>query len=261
MIRSRTNPTVKALAALKRRKGRLEQGLGLAEGLHLAQEALASCATVRQLLLAERALGRPEVESLRAAANTAEARILELSDDCFQKISDLKSPEGIAVTFALPELAPTELLKQDRARLVVLAGVQDPGNAGAVVRAAEAAGATGCLFVASVDPCSPKFIRGAQGSSFRLPCAAIGIEELLAHVRNTNLRLLAAASTAGSMPYTGADYTPPVLICLGSEGRGIPNALLQAASATVSIPMASPVESLNVAVAGGVLLYEARKAW
>jgi len=266
MISSRTNPRIKALASLQQRKERAAAGLALAEGVHLAVEALASDIPVETLVLAETACARPEAEALRAQAAANGVEILELADGCYAKISELQSPEGVAVVFRPRAHALADLCGAD-ARLLVAAGVQDPGNAGALVRVSEAAGASACVFLEGADITGGKFLRATMGSCFRLPCLRTDLPAFLQAARQNRIRVLAAlgpepAAELGirSVSYTEADYCSPVAICVGAEGAGLPGELLAAADAFLSIPMRAPVESLNVAVAAGILLYRQRAA-
>ena len=258
-ITSRANPIVQALAALRQRKHRQQQGFSLAEGLHLVAEAFAARSTIAALIVARRAAGRPEVAALEKEARSRGIEILRLGDGCYDKISELTSPEGVAITVSTATPCVESLLV-GAARLLVAAGVQDPGNAGALVRTAEAAGASGCVFLGGVDLSHPRFLRGAQGSSFRLPCAAALEGAFLAALAKTSIRLLVADSRPGT-DYASADYRPPVAIVVGGEGQGVSASLIAAAQDRLSIPMTPPVESLNVAVAAGVLLYQARRQW
>lgn len=259
LITSRANPRVRALAELRQSKHRQAQSLTLAEGLHLVVGAFASPVSIASLVVAERAFAHPDLPALEQQARARSVDILRLSDSCYDKITALDSPDGLAVTIRAAAV-PLESLLTVTARLLVAAGVQDPGNAGALVRTAEAAGATGCIFLAGVDLSHPRFLRGAQASSFRLPCVSTSEADFLAALKSSPIRLL-VADPRKAADYRAADYTPPLAIVVGAEGQGVPPSLLAAADARVSIPMKPPVESLNVAVAAGVLLYQARLHW
>jgi TrmH family RNA methyltransferase len=143
---------------------------------------------------------------------------------------------------------------------VIAAGIRDPGNLGAVIRTAEAAGATGlAALVGGADPFRDKAVRAAAGSTFRLP--VIGPAEpaaVLDGARRGRARILLAEAN-GELDYASADLRGPVALVLGSEGAGIPEPLRAAAQGSIRVPMAAPVDSLNVAVAAGVLLFEARR--
>jgi len=142
--------------------------------------------------------------------------------------------------------------------VVVAAGIQDPGNLGGIFRTAEAAGASGALLIeGTADPFSWKALRGSMGSALRLPhVRGLSPSDAIARLRARSLRVVATAATGGT-PYTDFDWRGPVAILLGSEGAGLPEPLRRAAEALVTIPLHGSVESLNVGVAAGLLLFEA----
>lgn len=255
IISSRQNPRIRELSALRRGQRRKETGLSLAEGIRLTKEALHYGKT-ETLILSEQLAGTTVGEELADLAGRRGVEILRISESCYAKISRLENPEGAAAVVRVPRIEITQLLTP-ACRLVVAAGLQDPGNAGAIARAAEAAGASGCIFLEGIDPGHPRFLRGAAGSAFRLPCAAGEISAFLKAARKIPVRILATTLAAGSLPYHRADFTPPVAICLGGEGKGLPEEIFQGADQLITIPMADPVESLNAAVAAGIILYGA----
>ena len=257
MITSRVNPLVKELAELAAKP----QGLRtFAEGYHISREAVLMQGMVRRLICTPeaRAVGEGAEISLLAEARCIE--IVEVSAECYAKVSRLKSPEGIGVELVLSTACLADLLG-DGARLLVAAGVQDPGNAGAMVRVAEAAGASGCVFVGSVEVAGGKFIRAAMGSSLRVPCVRAQAGEFVAAAQGRGVRLYCAEHTPQALPYEEVGYRPPLSLCFGAEGGGMPEEISAAAEHCIYIPMAGQVESLNVAVAAGVVLYHARRFW
>ena len=141
--------------------------------------------------------------------------------------------------------------------VVVLAGLQDPGNVGAIIRAAAAFGASGVIAIeGSANPFGWKALRGAMGGTFRIPVAARGLlPEVIAAAHDTGVRLVAAVPRGGT-PLPALDLRVPTAIVLGGEGGGVSPETLSAVHHTVTIPMGAPVESLNVAVAAAVILYE-----
>ena len=259
MITSRQNPRIKALAGLQQSRIRRETGLSLVEGLRPAREALLH-AEARTLVLSEGMDRTPGGKTLAELAKKREIEVLRLTDDCYRKISGLRHPEGAAAVVALRTIDPESLFGKD-ARLAVAAGLQDPGNAGAIVRAAEAAGASGFILLEGVDVSHPRFLRGAMGSAFRLPCAALSIAGFLAAAREHRIRILAAGVAGDARVYTEADFTPPVALCIGGEGAGLPGEIEEAADERITIPMSGHVESLNAAVAAGIILFQARRQW
>jgi RNA methyltransferase, TrmH family len=250
---SRRNPRIQGLAALHQGRKRRATGLSLAEGVRVAREALLYAGT-ETLVLSEKLAGTPAGDELQGLARKRGVEILRISEACYDRISRLESPEGAAAVVKIRELALRELLAPD-CRLVAAAGLQDPGNAGAIVRAAEAAGATGCVFLDGIDPGHPRLLRGAAGSAFRLPCAAGKTADFLEAARKVPVRILAAIMAGDALPYREADFTPPVAVCIGGEGGGLPEEIVRGADRLIAIPMAGKAQSLNAAVAAGIILY------
>jgi len=259
MITSPTNPKIKDIAALHRSRRRKKSGLTLAEGSRLTREALEH-ADVQTLILSESMEENRAGIELTGLADRKKIETLRISDRCYQKISGLKTPEGAAAVIRFRP-APLEVLLTPDARLVIPAGIQDPGNAGAIVRTAEAAGFSGCIMAEGVDPSHPAFLRASAGSAFRLPLAETDFEALIKTVKSAGIRLLAAAGQGEGCAYRKIDYRPPLAICVGSEGAGLPEEVEDAASEVIRIPMAGKIESLNVAVAAGIIFYQAREYW
>jgi RNA methyltransferase, TrmH family len=259
MITSRQNSRVKGLAALQRKQTRKDTGLTIVEGYRIVKEALLH-ADPRTLVLSERMIGTNAGEELRDLARERSIEVLEIDESCYRKISGLKNPEGAAAVLTCRETFLTDILTDD-SRLIVTAGIQNPGNAGAIVRVAEAAGASGCIFLDGVDLTHPGFLRAAAGSAFRLPCALAELTIFLAAVQSSPIHILAATNTGDGVPYIEVNYNAPTAICIGGEGKGLPEDIIQAADSRIFIPMREPVESLNAAVAAGIILYRARKDW
>lgn len=215
-------------------------------------------------LLHEVILAEDASQECLQLADTARERgipVLSVNRSCYEKISPLRSPEGIAAVIGLPRVNP-DALTGTNARLLLLCGVQDPGNLGALVRVAEAAGASGCLCVGGADPGHPKALRASMGSLLRLPCPSLeNGEDALALLETAGIRLVATTLTRDAVPYTKGHFSPPLALALGGEGQGLPEALVERAAQRIHIPMAGRVESLNVAVAAGIVLYEAARHW
>ena len=181
------------------------------------------------------------------------SRVLHVADVVFAGLSSTETPQGVLALVRLRSWT-LEQVVANSSLLVVLDGVQDPGNAGAILRAAEAFGASGAIFLkGSVSPHNSKCMRGSAGSVFRVPVAAgVDAGEFLA----CKLPLF-AADPRGSRAIAEADLKSPCALVLGAEGRGV-SAAVAAAATGLRIPTAV-VESLNAAVAAGILLYEARR--
>jgi len=211
--------------------------------------ALESGAAVERALVAK---GRApeEVRALEASG----IEVVETTEKVFSSLSTLESPEGILAVARRPK-RPAENLPAEGI-VLVSAGIQDPGNVGALARVAEAAGARALvLSKGSADPFSPKALRGSMGSLLRIPVFEI---DDLSILRTRGFRL-AALVPRGGVDFREADWTPPVAILLGREGSGLGDAALAGADFRVTIPMRGAVESLNVATAAALVLYEATR--
>ncbi|MBZ5635982.1 MAG: RNA methyltransferase [Acidobacteriia bacterium] len=222
--------------------GSINARLVLAEGPHLLDEAVRSGIEIHAVILAESASEFPGVGA---------TRVVRVLDGLFNKLASTESPQGVLALVRLPEWTVEDLCpKEPRGTplVVVLDGVQDPGNAGAILRTAEAFGATGAVFLkGTVSPSNPKCLRASAGSAFRLPVVTAIPDGLKLYAADPRARLLVA----------DAQLAAPCAIVIGGEGRGVGPEL--AARATgLKIPTAG-VESLNAAVAAGILLYEARR--
>jgi len=253
-ISSATNPLIKEVRRALSRGSLTEDGCAVAEGFHLLEEALRSECEVPTVLVSEAALA--QVEQHRA--ELSQSRILVLSDSLFQSVAATESSQGVIALVKAPQW-PLDTLFKGRSLVVVLDGVQDPGNAGTIARAAEAFGATGIMFIkGSVGAFHPKTLRASAGSLFRV-ASVQSMDPLFAleTLRRHRVDVYAA------MPFTGTEYAARDIdfsrrcaIVIGSEGRGVSGALIEATR--VAIPTAG-VESLNAAVAASILLYEAHQ--
>jgi RNA methyltransferase, TrmH family len=242
-ITSAANPLVKDVRRAILRGGLTDDGWCVAESFHLLEEALRSGREVPVVLRAE---------SARSTENGR--RTIVLPDKLFQSIAATETSQGV-IALVEPSRWSIEELFGQSSLVVVLDGLQDPGNAGAIVRTAEAFGATGVMFLkGTVSPHHPKALRASAGSFFRIPFAPGTAGDLA----RPGLSLYAA------MPFTGSqrlawdvDFKRPSAIVIGSEGRGISPEVL-ALCEEIAIPTMG-VESLNAAAAAAVLLYEARR--
>lgn len=254
MITSPHNPHIKLLRSLLRsRQSRRDERLFVVEGVRLAEEALATGSAVAfaayspaQLAATERGralLGR--LESL-PEANPASPELLAA-------ISDTVSPQGVIAAVAWPALSATAGGLQ-----LLLDAVQDPGNLGTLLRSAEATGVRDVLCLpGTADVFNPKVVRAAMGAHFRLPIVHdIGWDQAPALLLVDNVY---AAVAGASIPYYAADWRQPSALIVGNEANGISPDGLQIATKLISIPMAAPVESLNAAVAGSIVLFEAQR--
>jgi len=225
------------------------------EGVRLVAEGLAAGLDVVEAAVSPRL----NDEALRQQLEQRAGTILDCTDEVLQKLSALDTHQGVAALLARPRWQEADLLRATPL-VAVAAGVRDPGNLGALLRTAEAAGATGFLSLrGGADPFRDKAVRGSMGSVFRLPTLhGFDPAALIAFAQRHRLQLV-VADGSGSIDHAAVDYRKPSVLVLGAEAQGPPKELLAAASARVRIDIAPPVESLNVAVAAGILLFEARR--
>jgi TrmH family RNA methyltransferase len=252
-ISSRQNPIVKRFREVAH--GEVQDAM-LLDGEHLIQEALGSRVPLQVVAVVDR-LSDSEAA---ARAQQAGARMIVVTDGVLSAISPVRTPSGIVAIATRPISRLEDVLAGTPPLVVMLYDVQDPGNVGAIVRAAEACGATGLVCSeGTADPFGWKALRGAMGSTLRLPTATTQfLPDAIGRARAGGLRVFALTTGAGTLlPH--CDLRTPSAIILGGEGAGLPPPILEAADTCLTIPMQSPVESLNVAVAAALVLYEARR--
>jgi len=243
---------IEAVRDLRAPRGRRAAGRFAAEGPTLLAEAERS--GVRPLEIYATAAALPGLDAGRWEAGGVPVYVVP--DRAFARLSDLETPSGLLGVFELPGHDATHVLDQP-GLVLLLAGVGDPGNAGTLVRSAEAFGAAGVLFGrGGADPFAPKVVRAAMGTTFRLPLAVVGPDEVVAAAREAG-RPIVAADVDGE-PLDGAGIEPNAVIAIGNERRGVRD-WLPAWDRAVRIPQRSAVESLNAAVAGSIVLYVASR--
>ena len=226
------------------------------DGEHLLSEALRASVRVEIVLaaLADGAHG-----ALAARAQSAGAVVYDAVPAVIEAASPVRTPSGIV---ALARWSPSPLeavLGGSDPFVVALCGVQDPGNVGSVIRSADALGASGVLALdATANPAGWKALRGAMGSTFRIPVAVSSVADALAAAGAAAWQILATVAQTGQPAHT-VDLRRPSLLLLGSEGSGLDQAIVERATNRVSIPMRPGVNSLNVAATAALLLYEARR--
>lgn len=254
-VTSRQNALVRELRELAR--GRGAGDVALLDGPHVVAEALASGVELRVVVLAAGATG-PDFTTLASRASAAGARIVTLPDRLFESVSPVRHPSGIVSIARVTRRTAADVLRGDAQLVLLVDRVQDPGNVGAIIRAAEACGASGVITgPGSADPLGWKALRGGMGSTFRLPVASTdSLESAIGAARSAGLRVLATAPRGGT-PLASVDLRGPSAILLGGEGPGLPPEVVAEADERITIPMRPPVESLNVAIAAALVLYEA----
>ncbi len=253
VLTSPRNPLLKEIRKAVVRGTLTEQGLAVAESFHLLEEALRSDRTV-ECVLATASL-RSTVES--HVRGLPRLKVLIVADELFAQVASTEATQGV-IALVRPTSWSLDQLFRGRSLVVILDGIQDPGNAGAIVRAAEAFGATGCIFLkGTVNPYNPKTLRASAGSIFRLPLVS-GLDGTLARAAVSQRRLdLYAAMPNGKRSLADVDLARRFALVVGSEGHGVSKAL-RSGAVDLRIPTAG-VESLNVAMAASIILYEAQR--
>ena len=252
VVTSRTNARVKQLRAAFAGQARLSGGMVAIEGDNLLGEAIRSGMVLKTVFVSERR------ELPRFVPKSVE--VVWLSEDVFASVVETQSPQGIAALLA-PPLHSLEDVLTGTPLILVAAGLQDPGNLGTLIRSAEAFGATGVVTTpGTVSAWNQKALRASAGSLFRVPVVAVGIEEL-AGLKQRGVALMAAVAedSFGAVEAQDASFAGAVGILIGNEGAGLSEELLEMADVRVTIPCPGKVESLNAAVAGSLLLYEASR--
>jgi TrmH family RNA methyltransferase len=252
-ISSRQNPLVRRFRELSSRPA---DDRVLLDGEHLLTEALTSHVPIEVAAVGDAFLDH----SLTREVARQGGRVVAVSAPVLAAMSPVRQPSGVVAIATRRTASLEDALARAPQLVLFLSDVQDPGNVGAIVRAAEACGATGIVTgEGTADPYGWKALRGSMGSVFRVPVAArVAIADAVRAARAQGIRILAAVPRDGE-PLPAADLRQPSAILLGGEGSGVPAALAQMADARLSIPMRPPVESLNVSVAAALIAYEASR--
>ncbi len=240
---------------LRRRKARDGRGLFTIEGTRAVEEALASPLRLRGALVSERLGQTPRGLALRAALHGTGVEIGDVSDAELASAADTEQPQGVLVVAEVPVWPAEELLNRSEiARWLIVDAVQDPGNLGTIVRTAAALSTDAVILMpGTVDPWNGKVVRSAMGALFRLPTLALSVEALDQLLRDSATPLWVA--DAAGTPVGTAPPPPRLALAVGNEGAGVSAGVHSLAERSVALPIASDVESLNVAVATGILLY------
>jgi TrmH family RNA methyltransferase len=247
-------PRVAAARALTRRPGRQKAGRFLAEGAQAVREALRWSAAGRGVVHEVFAVAVPG--DLAELAGQAGVPVSAVTERAAAGLSETVTPQGIVAVCDLVDVPLADALAGSPRLVAVLAGVADPGNAGTVLRVADAAGADAVLFAGhTVDPHNGKCVRASTGSLFHLPVARAGVEETLGACRAAGLRLVAADGHAADDLTDEAALAGPTAWVFGSEAHGLPGDVLAGLDHSLRVPVYGAAESLNLATAAAVCLY------
>jgi len=256
MITSSQNPRIKQIRALAQRKRREETGRYFTEGIRLVGEALQTNAQIETLVVAPALLRSAFAQGLAKKAEAESIDVLHVSPAVFRSISIKDGPQGIGAVVCQQWILLDEVIPDEASGWVILEDVGSPGNLGAILRTGDAVGTAGVMLLGdTADPYDPKTIRGSMGAVFSQKITRTSVEALQQWKKTQKLELIGACGAA-TTDYRSANYRLPALLCLGSEQHGMSCQLQKICDRTVRIPMGGRVDSLNLAVAAGVLMYE-----
>jgi TrmH family RNA methyltransferase len=255
-IASRQNPIVKRFRELARAGASSETVL--LDGQHLVEEAIASDVKIEVAAFGEKH-AQHRLVTLAARARRTGAKTVAVTDQVLAALSPVQHPSGVVAIARRPARSIEEVFARRPQLLLLLNDVQDPGNVGAIIRAAEGCGATGVVAGdGTADPFGWKALRGSMGSTFRVPIVRQSLGGVVTHARAARVRVFATVPRDGT-PLAQCDLRGPSAVLLGGEGGGLSSELLDLADERLTIPMRPPVESLNVAIAAALIVYEASR--
>ncbi len=256
VITSAANPLIKTIRSLDRKKTRQETGLFLAEGARLVAEAAELGVWPDILVFSGEALARPAVARLVTQAETHSVRLIQTSERLLESIARRDNPQNVIGAYR-QRFTPLEQIDARAGWCVVaLQAIKDPGNLGTILRTVDSVGADAVILIDDCcDPYSPEAVRASMGSIFAAPIARARFDDFMAW-RQRQGGVLIGAHLKGAVPHHAAPLGAPVILLMGNEQSGLPDAMAQRCDALVKIPMRGRADSLNLAVATAVTLYD-----
>ncbi len=253
-ITSTQNPAVKQWAGLLTKKGRDEQQRYLIEGAHLVQEALRAGYPIETIIFSEERGIPNEIKAYEGK----QAEWISVSEAVLKKCTDARTPQAVCAVVRRMPMSWNALIEKQQALVVLVDGVQDPGNLGTIIRSADAAGADGVLIgKGTVDLYNPKTLRSTMGSLFHLPVVECDLIEVLQQVRQQPSIQIVNTSLQAEHSCYASDFRESTWFIFGNEGQGVSAEVAAYVNHAVKIPMEGKAESLNVAMAATILLFEA----
>jgi TrmH family RNA methyltransferase len=259
LISSPANPLLKRIRKLRQRKHRVAEGALFVEGIAPVWQAVESGAHVEVVVVAPDLLTSDRAAELVASLERGGATVARVAAEAFGSIADRENPSGLGAIVGVPVRSLEDVVIEETALVVALHEVGNPGNLGTIVRTADAAGAAGVVVAgASADPWHPSSVKASMGTVFATPVVPADPDDVLGWARGHGLGIV-ATSAKGTVDHRDATYPERCLLLFGSEGSGLPPELLAASDQTVRIPQRGAASSLNLAVAAGILIYEASR--
>ena len=258
MSTSKDGALLTTIRDLARRRGRERRGLALAEGIRLVEEAIAAGIPLRGAAVSAALEGTTRGKALKLALAGRGVRMVEVAPAELDALADTEHPQGVVAVLEPRLWSLADLPTGPGSVILVLDAVQDPGNVGTMLRTALGLGAAGVVALkGTAELTNPKVLRGSMGAAFRLPTVSTDADALLAWAAERGVELWVAAADGAPLGARGArSARAPLALVVGNEGAGVGDALAAGARRRVAIPLAPGAESLNVAVAAGILLYE-----
>jgi TrmH family RNA methyltransferase len=259
-IMSLSNPVIKSILKLKKKKNKQQRNLFLIDTPHLIEMALMSdFADIEKVFLTENFFNKNKL-FLRRLEKTIKALnkpfLFVVTDEIISRLSDTEAPQGIVSLLSYKRIELEEIRFKAVPFIVICDGIQDPGNLGTIVRAADAAGADAIIILPNTcDIFMPKALRATAGSVFNIPVVYTTPQDLFLFLKNKNIAFYATSVNATLSIYD-CDFRSPLAIAFGNEAQGISKSLLEKADYLIKIPIFGKAESLNVAMAAAVSLYE-----
>ena len=258
-VTSLTNPTIKDIRGLALPKNRKESGLFVTEGMKLVADAVEEDWPIKILVYGAKVADHPVVRRVATTAHARGGDVLEVSEAVLAKITRRENPQMVVGVFE-QKLTPMSDIKPGPTGVwVALEGIKDPGNLGTIIRTADAVGAEGVILVGdTVDPFGVEAVRATMGSIFHMKLARMSVAEFK-EWRKGWPGIVVGTHLSGKSDYRTIDYDRPVMLFMGNEQSGLPEDLAATCDHLVKIPQAGRADSLNLAIATGVMLYEIRR--
>ncbi len=255
IITSSSNKLIKEIKLLHKKKDRWKKKSFFIEGIKSVEQCIKSGGKIKYIVYSSELLNR-DIESFLSNAIDQNYNIYKLSEDIFKEISDTDNPQGILAVVEFNEYKLNDIFKEDNF-FIILDRVQDPGNLGTIIRTADAFGANGVIVTSGcVDVYNPKTIRSTMGSIFQIPIIHINdIIEAIDILKSKNINIISSSLDTDKYSYD-IDFKRDCALVVGNEAKGISARVINASDKLVKIPMTGEAESLNAAVASGVLMYE-----
>lgn len=260
LISSAANPVIRRVRLLADRRHRRREGAFVVQGVQPVWQAVAAGADIETLIVAPDLIRQPAVAAMVRQQEEGGTKVTRVTGALFARIADRDGPAGLAAIIRASPAGLANLRVGPDSLFVALHEVGNPGNLGTIIRTADAAGAAGVILVGNAtDPYDPAAVKASMGALFSVPVArAATADELMGWAARQRV-CVAMTSARGSRSAWTADFPLPLIIVLGSEGSGLPDDLLERGDLQIRIPMTGTAESLNLAVAAGILVYEARR--